>query len=87
MYLGAPVVATAATGNLDLIEHAKNGMLFKDGDIEGLAKCIRMIADNPTYRQSLISGGITTAKDTFSIERTVATYESFYERLLSSRKF
>lgn len=86
MYLGVPVIATAATGNLDLIKDGYNGLLFTDDDVEGLAASIKKIASDDKLRKSLIEGGITTAKDTFSIERTVANYESFYARLLSSRK-
>ncbi|MCU0367255.1 MAG: glycosyltransferase family 4 protein, partial [Cyclobacteriaceae bacterium] len=87
MFLGVPVIATAAAGNLDLIDNGINGLLFKDNDIAALANSIRLIEENPDMRNTLISGGITTATDTFSIERTIATYESFYARLLSSRNY
>lgn len=35
---------------------------------------------------SLISGGIITATDTFSIDRTLTNYEKLYTELLTSRK-
>lgn len=86
MYLGVPVIATAAAGNIDLIKHEYNGLLFRDGNIEALANCIKTIHSNPNLYKNLVSGGITTANDTFSIDRTVRTYEEFYSSLLSSRK-
>ncbi len=86
MYLGIPVIATAAAGNLDLIKHGSNGLLFPDKDITALASCIRSVTEDNELKQTLISGGITTATDTFSIDRTVRSYEEFYSRLLSSRK-
>jgi L-malate glycosyltransferase len=86
MYMGVPVVATAAAGNLDLIKHRSNGLLFPDKDIAALASCIRSLTEDNELKQTLISGGIITATDTFSIDRTVRSYEEFYSRLLSSRK-
>lgn len=86
MYLGVPVIATAAAGNLDLVKHGANGLLFPDKDIPALAACIHSVTEDKELRQVLISGGITTATDTFSIERTVRSYEEFYSRLLSSHK-
>jgi glycosyltransferase involved in cell wall biosynthesis len=86
MYLGIPIIATAAAGNIDLIQHKSNGLLFPDENIEALANCIKMIHSDPNLYKKLVSGGITTAADTFSIDRTVRTYEEFYLSLLSSRK-
>jgi L-malate glycosyltransferase len=86
MYLGVPVIATAAAGNIDLVKHEYNGLLFPDENINALADCIKMIHSNPDLYRKLVSGGITTASDTFSIDRTVHTYEEFYMSLLSSRK-
>lgn len=86
MYLGVPVIATAAAGNIDLVKHEHNGILFPDGDIAALADGIKMIHNNPDQYKKLVSGGITTATDTFFIDRTIRTYEEFYSGLLSSRK-
>lgn len=86
MYLGVPVIATDAAGNIDLIKHEYNGLLFPDENIEVLADCIKTIHSNPNLYKKLVSGGITTATDTFSIDRTIKTYEVFYTSLLSSRK-
>ncbi len=86
MYLGSPVIATAAAGNLDLIQDGKNGLLFNEEDTVALAESIKKIAGDQKLRDSLILGGINTATDTFSIKRTVSAYEEFYVGLLSSRK-
>lgn len=87
MYLGTPVIATAAAGNLDLVQNGENGLLFPDEDKATLANCIRSVTEDITLRQKLIQGGITTASDTFSIDRTILNYENLYSQLLSSRKF
>ncbi len=87
MYLGIPVIATAAAGNLDLVQDGKNGLLFPDADITALAHCIRSVTQDMHLREKLIQGGINTASDTFSIDRTILNYEKLYSELLSSRKF
>ncbi len=87
MYLGTPVIATAAAGNLDVIQAGENGLLFPDEDIAELANCIKSVTENIPLRQKLIQGGITTSSDTFSIDRTIHSYENLYSQLLSSRKF
>lgn len=86
MYLEVPVIATAAAGNIDLIKHRENGLLFPDEDVQALADQIQLIKDDVSFRKHLISGGIITASDTFSIERTVSNYEKLFNRLLTSRK-
>lgn len=86
MYLGTPVIATAAAGNIDLIKHNENGLLFEDNDIGMLSANIQTIINDPKLREKLISGGITTASDTFSIERTLTNYEKLYTELLTSHK-
>jgi glycosyltransferase involved in cell wall biosynthesis len=87
MYLGTPVIATAAAGNLDLINSGENGLLFNDGDLPTLAAAIKSVKNNIQLRQKLIAGGNTTASDTFSIHRTIQNYEKLFQQLLTSRKF
>jgi glycosyltransferase involved in cell wall biosynthesis len=40
MACGLPVVASDIKGHRELIEHGKNGLLFKSEDLEGLVNCI-----------------------------------------------
>jgi len=87
MYLGVPVVATEEAGNIDLIQHGENGFLFPDEDYASLSKAVKNVVDDTVLREKIIAGGITTAADTFSIDRTVRRYEDFYKSLLTSRKF
>jgi glycosyltransferase involved in cell wall biosynthesis len=84
MALGVPVIATAAAGNLDLIEEGENGLLFKDGEVGELAKKIELLLQNEELCQKLIFTGKKTALENFSIERTVAHYEKLFQTLLQS---
>lgn len=80
-YLGIPNIATEAAGNIDLIEDGVNGLFFKEGETEKLARLIETLRDDPALRKKLVSGGKETVKD-YPIEKTVERFEAFFENLL-----
>lgn len=82
MYMGVPNVATRAAGNPDLIRHEHNGLLFEDEDIDGLAREIHRLLQDDNLRKKMIQAGLTTARDVFSMERTLDAYESYFYGLL-----
>lgn len=82
MFMKVPVIATAASGNLDLIDDGKNGLLFQDGDHRQLAGCITNVFFKPALRDQLINNGYQTASDGYSIEKTVTNYEKFFQELI-----
>ncbi len=86
MALEVPVIATAAAGNLDLIQHGENGLLFKDEDILSLANCINQLIEDEDLRIKLIAAGKKTAYEDFSIHKTIDNYETFFENLISENK-
>ncbi|MDH5604119.1 MAG: glycosyltransferase family 4 protein, partial [Cyclobacteriaceae bacterium] len=47
MAMGCPVIATDFGGIRDVVQHEKNGLLFKDNDIQALASNIEKILDHP----------------------------------------
>ena len=83
MGMKVPVIATAAAGNLDLIQHGKNGLLFQDGNIDALRKALEQLAYDAALRAQLIQAGVETVKQ-FSIDRTVSGYEKLFEELTTS---
>ena len=83
MFMRVPVIATAASGNLDLVEHGRNGLLFEDGDLDQLARNIIDAFEQPTLRDLLVENGFKTASEGYSIEKTVSNYEHFFQQLIS----
>ena len=83
MALGTPVIATAFAGNLDLVRHGENGLLFENGDVDQLADHIKTLLKDKTLRNQLIAGGKTTALETFNIKNTIKNYEDYFLSLLS----
>ena len=82
MYLGVPVIATRAAGNITLIKDYENGIFFENGDIEGLVVAVKKIIDDENLRKKLIKNGMKTAKEDFSIERVILEYEEKFGLLL-----
>jgi len=82
MYLKVPVIATAAAGNLDLIDEGRNGLLFQDGDVKSLASLIKQIREDEPLCELLSKEGYQTASLGFSIENTLDGYEKLFSELL-----
>lgn len=84
MAMEVAVVATRASGNDELIEDGKSGLLFEDRSPEQLAKTIVSLKDQPLKRKALALAGKQRALRTFSIENTILNYETFFLRLINS---
>jgi len=83
MYLKVPVIATAAAGNLDLIDGGRNGLLFRDGDVKTLASHINLIREDEQLHDLLSKEGYETASVGFSIDNTLDGYEKLFSELLN----
>lgn len=85
MFARVPVITTAAAGNLDLIKHEQNGLLFTDGDTRQLAMAIRRIHTNAEMRTRLIQNARQRVTTYYSMQRVAADYAELFTGLLSSR--
>jgi glycosyltransferase involved in cell wall biosynthesis len=53
MATGTPVVATSVNGTTELVSDGEDGLLFKPGDVAGLAVCIRRLLNQPDLAAKL----------------------------------
>ncbi len=83
MALGIPVVATRAAGNPDLIRDGENGLLFEDGDSQGLAEKITLLMEDQELYDKLVERGKHTALEEFEISHVIDRYEAFFQQLLT----
>lgn len=94
---GTPVVATAVGGIPEQIKHlhgvpggiaggvdgdAATGVLVTPGDIDGLAKCLEWLLDNPSVRAQLGSNAARDAKVRFGFDRYIDNTMAWYREIL-----
>jgi len=84
MASGLPVVATKVGGNLELVQDGVNGILVDPGDTQGVASAIFSYVKDDRQRHSHGTSGCSMARQHFSVEAMVKSYEKVYERVANA---
>lgn len=82
MSLGAPCVASAVGGILDLAVDGENALLFPAGDVPALTACIKRVTSSPDLRASLVAAGRATP-GRFTWDEAARKYEELYRTCAS----
>jgi glycosyltransferase involved in cell wall biosynthesis len=82
MALGKPVLASAAGGNPDLITSGADGLLVPPLDAAAWAEAIDRVLGDSALAAGLGAAARRTARETFSLDRTVAGTLSVYQSVL-----
>lgn len=77
-----PVAATAVGGNVELIEHGRNGLLSPRQDSEALAKNLVLLLHDPEVRRRSGDAGRNLVLKRFSQAQMHQAYEQVYEQML-----
>ena len=85
MACGTPVVAFAATGLLDIVEHQKSGYLAKPYDSEDLAHGIAWVLADEERHQSLSLQARRKVEADFSVDKVAQRYARLYDRVLMGK--
>lgn len=85
MALGTPVVATRAGGTAEIAYDGRHGLLVDCGDLDGLARAMAALADDPARGRALAKAARQRVETDLSFARRVATLEDIYERLMQER--
>lgn len=85
MALGKPVIASASTGNLELVSDGVDGRLVPPMVSTAWAAAIEELLHNGELARRLGSAARRTARQTFGLERTVERTAQLYESLLQGR--
>ena len=83
MALGRPVIASAATGNLEVVTDGVNGRLVAPLDARAWALAIEDLLTVPEQASRLAAAGRQTARVTFALEHTVRRTARLYEDVLT----
>jgi glycosyltransferase involved in cell wall biosynthesis len=75
MAAGIPVIASAAPGIVDIVNHGSNGLLFPIGHVAELAALIRHVADHPDALGPVLEAARRTVRDKYAFPAVLAHYE------------
>jgi L-malate glycosyltransferase len=83
MALGKPVIASAATGNLEVVTDGVNGRLVAPLDPRAWALSIEELLADPERASRLAAAGRETARVTFALEHTLRRTARLYDEVLT----
>jgi glycosyltransferase involved in cell wall biosynthesis len=84
MALGLPVIATAAGGTAEAVEHERTGVLVPPRDPPALCAAILRLAADPRFAASLAASGQAWARGTLAFPLFMDRLERLYEGALRS---
>lgn len=86
MAAGLPVVATAAGGTGECLEHGRTGLLVPPADVAALADAMAQLAADAQLREQFGSAGRERVRQQFSVEHHIAALEQVFETLIAKRR-
>jgi glycosyltransferase involved in cell wall biosynthesis len=69
MAFAKPVIAAAAGGVTDIVEHGRNGLLVPPGDLEQLMQALEHLLTNESLRFELGHRGADIVRSKYQFER------------------
>jgi glycosyltransferase involved in cell wall biosynthesis len=82
MALGTCVVASRVDGITEQVEHEASGLLFERDDAQGLAECLKRIADDPVRRRTLARAARTRYVTEFNRTRQLERWADVLDQVL-----
>jgi glycosyltransferase involved in cell wall biosynthesis len=82
MATGLPVIATRVGSVPPLIGYGRAGLLVDRGDVEGLARAIAALVDDPNVRSQFALEARRLAVAGLSVDRMAEQYAAFYRNLV-----
>lgn len=79
---GIPCVVTPVGGIPDIIKNGVNGLVFPVGDVDGLAKCLEILVNDPEKRRSIVKAADKWVYGEFSIGVITNELEQIYISLI-----
>ena len=79
---GKAIVAANTGGVNEIIQHEKNGLLVRAGDVNGISGAILRLLEDSKLRMRLEQAAKENASDNFSIKKHVQSIENIYNQLL-----
>lgn len=87
MSLGMPCIATDISGNQDLIQHGKNGLLVPSENPRLLADAVVYMLDNPDKAMDMGASARRTIEERYSISTVADKYLELYRDLIKNNNY
>jgi len=88
MAMEVPCITTHITGVPELIQNGANGCLTAPSDVEGLAKAIEFLIDQPEQSRQIAQAGRTTILADYKLSNSVDKLSGvFAKRLWKSKPY
>jgi len=79
MASGLPAIASNVSGNAEVIEHGKTGLLFAMGEVQELASGLMMMMDKDEDRIRLAQEGQKMVVEKFGLQKAMGQYLLLYQ--------
>jgi glycosyltransferase involved in cell wall biosynthesis len=83
---GTPVVAFAATGLKDIVDHQHNGYLANPFEVDDLARGIAWVLEDEERHQKLCLNAREKAEGEYSLELQAHRYQKLYQAILDGQE-
>jgi glycosyltransferase involved in cell wall biosynthesis len=84
MSVGVPVVAPAAGGPAEIIEHERTGLLYAPNDARALAGAVERLLSRPAWARQLADAGRQAVETRFRPETHARAVEAIYDQILAA---
>ena len=78
---GLPCIASNVGGNMELIKHGINGLIFESGNSKQLAECVLRLLDDKELSQELGGNARLAMLEGFSLNNTADCYIKLYQAI------
>lgn len=84
MAAGRPLLLAAAKALPELVDHGRNGYLFKAGDVADAARCMALLADHPEQWAAMGAASLEKVQP-HRLESVFECYEELYRACMTGR--
>jgi glycosyltransferase involved in cell wall biosynthesis len=86
MACATPVVATAVSGALDVVQDGENGLLVPPRDPQQMAEAVLQLLQEPELRERLVQAALNTIRERYSWDVVGRSYIAQFEEILSESR-
>jgi len=85
MSIGLPAVASSYGGNVHMVKHGTNGLIYPEGDFVALAAAIRQMADDREGYRRMSAAARRRYCEEFTADRMTRATEGLYHRAVAGK--